>query len=135
MENAEATNSLAFLQRKSLVVERNGWYELESPSVREAIYEYMLDDRALVHARALQYWVANTSGNHLGRLARIAFHAAGAFEHDTAVAAWIALARAAHRRGEHDQADLVLARAAAATHNRLDGAHHAAIAAIDDESQ
>ena len=39
-----------------------------------------------------------------GWLARIAFHAAGARRRSTAASTWIALARDARRRGEHEEA-------------------------------
>jgi hypothetical protein len=103
---------LAYLVRIGVFIERNGWYELEDGALQDAIYDHVLDERELVHARALQYWLANR-GDSLGWIARVAYHAAGSHDRGTASACWIELARAAFTRGEHDLAQRLLARASA----------------------
>ncbi|MBA3498839.1 MAG: protein kinase, partial [Deltaproteobacteria bacterium] len=102
---------LASLVRDHLMIERNGWYELDDASLQDAIYHYTADERQLVHHRALAYWLANRAANIVGWLARIAHHATGAGEAVIAATSWIALAREASRRGEPTHADALLARA------------------------
>jgi hypothetical protein len=102
---------LAALVRDHLMIERNGWYELDDASLQDAIYHYTADERQLVHHRALAYWLGHPGSNVVGWLARIAHHATGAGEAVIAATSWIALAREAHRRDEPAHADELLARA------------------------
>jgi hypothetical protein len=131
--SASPSSALAFLHHKEIVIERNGWYELEDATLQQAIYEHLLDERDVIHARALAYWRTQETANHLGRLARIAYHATRAGEHRVAAASWLTLSRAARRRGESEHADHLLAEARTALATDLDPAVRSAIAAVDDE--
>ena len=104
----ELPTLLGWLVRDGLLCERGGWYEFVDSAVQEAIYDYVLDERALVHARALAFWLAHRGANVVGRLARVGYHAAGAGQLETAGACWIALARACLRRGELRAAEELL---------------------------
>ena len=101
---------LDLLVHERLFSERNRWYEFEDATLQEAIYNHALDDRQLVHRRMLQYWLATEDRNVMGRLARLAYHAAGSGEGATAAACWTALARAALRANDPTYADAILAR-------------------------
>ena len=101
---------LGLIVRDGLFVERNGWYEFNDPGIQEAIYGHVLDERDLVHRRALRYWLASRHPDIIGRLSRIAFHAAGCGERATAAACWVALARQASRSGDREHTDELLAR-------------------------
>ncbi len=101
---------LGMLVTEGIFAERNGWYEFVDPAMQEAIYDHVLDERDLVHQRALRYWLASRERNMIGRLARIAFHAAASGDRATAVACWAALARQASRAGDRDVADELLDR-------------------------
>ena len=104
---------LGLLVRDGVLLERNGWYEFADAGIQEAIYDHVLDERELVHRRALGYWVSGRDRNTIRRLARIAFHAAGGGEHAIAAACWTALARQALRDGDRTAADELLARSVA----------------------
>ncbi len=123
---------IGLLTRDGLFVERNGWYEFNDPAMQDAIYEHVLDDRDLVHRRALGYWLASADRNTIGRLSRIAFHAAGCGERPTAAACWIALARQASRSGDPGHTDDLLARSLACLGSGLSPQVVAALATIDD---
>jgi hypothetical protein len=102
---------LAALVRDHVLIERNGWYELDDASLQDAIYQHASDERQLAHHRALAYWLAHRGSNIVGWLAHLAHHATGAGEVVIAAASWIALAREARRRGEPGHADELLVRA------------------------
>ncbi|HEX3478836.1 MAG TPA: protein kinase [Kofleriaceae bacterium] len=87
-----------------------GWYAFCDPAIQDAIVD-LLDDREPVHGRAFQYWAGRPGVTAIERLTRLAFHGAGAHEPITAATCWIALARAAHGRGELDDAERLLDRA------------------------
>ena len=129
---ANVDERLAFLIRDGMIVERNGWYELDDAALQVAIYEHVLDDRDAIHSRALAYWLAQPSVNTVGRLARIAYHAAGSGDHDTAAACWLALARIARRRGESDHADALDAAAAASLSTKLSTSVRELVDSIDE---
>ena len=101
---------LGLLVREGIFAERNGWYEFVDPAMQEAIYDHVLDERDLVHRRALRYWLATRERNTIGRLARIAFHAAASGDRATAAACWATLARRASRAGDRDYTDELLER-------------------------
>ncbi|MBL0215502.1 MAG: protein kinase [Myxococcales bacterium] len=109
-EAREVDVRLGLLVREGVFVERNAWYEFEDAGIQEAIYDHILDERLLVHQRALRYWLASPDRNTIGRLSRIAFHAEGAAERSTAAACWIALARQAVYAGDAARADELLGR-------------------------
>jgi eukaryotic-like serine/threonine-protein kinase len=92
------------LVRDGVFAERNGWFEFVDGSLQDAIYDHLLDDRSLVHARALRYWLAHRNPNLVGWLARVAYHANGSGDVATAAACSSILAREARRRGEIDLA-------------------------------
>lgn len=100
----DASARLAALVSEGVFATRHGWFEFVDASLQDAIYEHVLDERSLVHARALAYHLARRSPNLVGWLARVAYHAAGCDQLATAAACWRELARAAHQRGEHDLA-------------------------------
>ncbi|MEJ7602758.1 MAG: protein kinase [Kofleriaceae bacterium] len=93
----------------ALIVERDGWLAFADPAIQDAVYD-LVDERQLVHARALAFWLARPIQARLGWLARLAHHALGAGDAQLAATCSIALARAARARREPDQADLLLAR-------------------------
>ncbi len=99
---------LGLLVREGLFAERNGWYEFDDAGIQDAIYLHILDERVLVHQRALRFWLTSSERNLIGRIARIAFHAEGAAERGTAAACWTALARQAVRAGDAARADELL---------------------------
>ena len=104
---------LPLLVREGMFVERNGSFEFVDAAIQEAIYDHVLDERELVHRRALAFWVESTDRNVVGRLARVAYHAAGAGDRTLALTCWWALARRAAREGGSDDADELLAYAIA----------------------
>ncbi len=110
---ADLPARLAWLVRDGTLEERGGLYEFVEPGTQDAIYDHLLDERALVHARALRFWLAQRSSNLTGWLARVAYHAAGSGDATTAATCWVALARAAHHRGEAIYGEAILARALA----------------------
>src|SRR5204862_225718 len=71
----------------------------------------VLVERHLVHHRAFRYWLDRPEVDAIARLARVAYHGAGAQEPITAAVCWIGLARAARDRGDGDAAEQVLDRA------------------------
>jgi eukaryotic-like serine/threonine-protein kinase len=91
---------LVRLVRDGVFAEKHGWYEFVDPNLQAAIYDHALDERTLVHTRALRYWLARRSADLVGWLARIAHHAAGCGEAATAAGAWSTLAREARLRDE-----------------------------------
>ena len=101
---------LSVLVHEHLFSERNGWYEFEDASLQEAIYDHALDERELVHARVYRYLLTSRDRNLIGRLARLAYHAAGAGDRATAAASWAALARHAVRAGDADRSEEILTR-------------------------
>jgi tRNA A-37 threonylcarbamoyl transferase component Bud32 len=104
-EVSDAQARLSFLVMANHLVERDGLYEFVDPSLQEALYLFSLDERSLVHQRALRFWLAQPPTDLIGWLAHVAHHAAGAGEVANAAAAWSALAA----RGG-DQADELRAR-------------------------
>ncbi len=118
-ELSNIVERLGVLVRERVLLERNGWYAFEDASLQEAIYDHVLDERELVHRRVLLHWIARDDRNVIGRLARLAHHAAGAREHAIAGACWTALARNAVSTGDLAQADTILARAVLALGNVL----------------
>ena len=110
VELADLPTRLAWLVRDGIFAERGGLYEFTLPGTQEAIYDHALDERALVHARALRFWLAHRSANVTGWLARVAYHAAGAGETVMATACWTVLAREGYARGDTRYADAILAR-------------------------
>ncbi len=111
----ELAPRLAWLVTHGVLAEQAGWFTFRDAALQEAVSTTMLDerDRRRAHGRALQFWESQPITNVVGWLARVAFHADGAGRRETASACWIALARACTRRGDLDQADALLARAAA----------------------
>ncbi len=101
---------LELLLRERIFTERNRWYEFEDPALQEAIYDFALDDRQLVHRRMMQHLSTTDEPNVTGRLARLAYHAAGAGESAAAAACWTALARAALCAHDPAYAEEILAR-------------------------
>jgi hypothetical protein len=73
--------------------ERAGWYEFVEPRVQDAVQARGGNARAVVHDRALAYWLAHPLASRDGWLARVAHHAAGAGQREVAAACWLALAR------------------------------------------
>lgn len=104
---------LGLLVRDGVFIERNGAYEFVDAAIQEAIYDHVLDERALVHRRALAFWSDTQDRNVIGRLARIAYHAAGAGDRALAATCWTALARRAVRDGDAERADELLGHALA----------------------
>lgn len=96
----EARARLDLLVSDKLFSEHAGWYEFVDASLQDAIYDELLDERSLVHGRALRYWLTNLSPDVVGWLARVAYHAQAIGEQATAVACYQRLARKAHERGE-----------------------------------
>jgi tRNA A-37 threonylcarbamoyl transferase component Bud32 len=88
------------LVRDEVFAEKHGWFEFVDPNLQEAIYDHALDERTLVHTRALRYWLAHRSADLVGWLARVAHHAAGCGDVATATACWGTLARETRKRGE-----------------------------------
>ena len=129
----DAAEHLAFLVRAGMLVERSGWYEVEDASLQDAIYEHVLEERESLHARALDYWLARPNANYVGWLARVAYHMIGAQRLDAGAACMLALARAAARRGERDQAQLLNARASACLSTRLPQTVREAMIAIEED--
>jgi len=86
--------------------------ELADPDVADAIYDHALDERSLVHERALHYWLEHRSVDPVGWLARVAHHAAGAGDLATAATSLGSLAGHARERGDVEQAGELEARAA-----------------------
>lgn len=131
--SANTNDQLAFLLREGTLAEQGGWYELVDRSLRDAIYEHLAGERELVHARALAYWLEHRIANTTGWLARVAFHAEGARQRETAAAGWIALAGAARRRDEPELATVLLARAHASLAPGLSTAVREAIDSLADD--
>jgi hypothetical protein len=109
----EAKARLDLLVYDKLFTERAGWYEFGDTSLQDAIYDEILDERSLVHARALRFWLTNPSRDVVGWLARIAYHASATGELATAERCYTRLARKARDRGETELANELDARAAA----------------------
>ena len=99
-EIADAEQRLAHVVIEGVFAERNGWFEFVDASLQDAIYDYALDGKSLVHERALAYWRAHRSANLVGWLARLGHHALGCGDHATAAASASMLARFARERGE-----------------------------------
>lgn len=127
---ADAASRLPLLVHERVLGERNGWYSFEDLTLQQAIYDHLLDERALVHRRALEFWLGRTDRNLAGRLARVAFHAAGAGDSVTAVACWTALARTKLLEGDAAEVQELLARCAASYAGALSPAVLAAIASL-----
>ena len=108
---SELAAGLAWLVKDGVLDEVSGWFAFRDAALQDAIAEHALDDRDAVHARAFRYWAELPEVPANQRLVRLAFHGAGAREPLTAATCWIALARAAHGRGELDVADDTLGRA------------------------
>jgi hypothetical protein len=95
---------LHWLVRDRVFAEHSNWFEFTDASLQDAIYDHALDDRAVIHARALRYWLAHRRPGLVGWFARVNYHATGCGELATAAACSTILAREARKRGEHDQA-------------------------------
>jgi len=93
-ELADATDRLRWLIRDGVMCELGDNYEFADATVQEAIYDHILDERSLVHARVLRYVLAHRTPDRTSWLARVAYHAAGAEDHALAAAAGMLLARA-----------------------------------------
>ncbi len=138
-EIAAATGSsdlelrLDLLLRERIFSERNRWYEFEDASLQEAIYDYTLDERQLVHRRMMQYLTETEDRNVIGRLARLAYHAAGAEDVATAAVCWTALARAALRASDPGHADAILARCQACLGGSVPAQVRKAVALLESE--
>ena len=100
----DARARLDLLVADKLLAEHAGWYEFVDSSLQDAIYDEILDERTLVHSRALRYWLTNVSRDVVGWLARVAYHAQATGELATAHACYQRLARKARERGEPDLA-------------------------------
>lgn len=109
-ELSDIAERLPWLVREGVVHEVPRGFELADPSVQQAIYDHVLDERSLVHARLVRHLLVHRQPGELSWLARIAYHAAGAEQRELATAAGSLLARAARTRGEDDQAAAIEAR-------------------------
>ena len=127
----ELAPQLAWLVRDGVLGEAQGWYWFGDDAIQDAIHDHVLDERDQVHGRALRYWLERPGVDPIVRLTRVAYHAAGAHEPVTAVTSWIALARAAHDRGDGDTAEDVRARARGALTGAPPSAHQLAAAIAD----
>ena len=128
---ADLETRLDLLLRERIFAERNRWYEFEDVSLQDAIYDLALDERQPVHRRMMQHLTATEDRNVIGRLARLAYHAAGAGEGAVAAVCWIALARAALRANDPSYADLILARCQGCVSGNVSAQVQHAIALID----
>jgi tetratricopeptide (TPR) repeat protein len=142
----DATQRLAWLVGRGVFRESGGDYRFSDPGVQDALYDHVLDERGRVHSRAFRYWLARPDTAAIDRLARLAFHGAGAREAINASTCYVALARAARERGEDDVAEDLLDRALACLANttprlqaaaltaraRIRHAHHRFDEALDD---
>jgi predicted ATPase len=125
-------NRLQRLVHEGVFAERNGWFEFVDASLQDAIYHHMLDDRSLVHTRALRYWLAHRNPNLVGWLARVAYHANGSGDVATAAACSTILAREARGRGEIDLASELERRALDALMSAAPSAIAEAMRAFDE---
>jgi hypothetical protein len=94
-----------------------GAYRFSDPGVQDALYDHVLDERGRVHGRAFRYWLARPETDAIDRLARLAYHGAGAREAINASTCYVALARAARERADDDVAEALLDRALACLAN------------------
>jgi (2Fe-2S) ferredoxin len=101
---SDVTARLDILVRDGLFTVDDGWYAFVDPSLAQAIYDHALDERSLVHERALHYWREHRLRDEVGWLARIAHHAAGSGDRQDAAASLSSLAREARERGDDEQA-------------------------------
>ncbi len=129
---SSVTEHLLRLVRDGVFAEKHGWFEFVDSSLQDAIYDHALDERSLVHTRALRYWLAHRNPNLVGWLARIAHHANGCGDVATAAACSSILAREARRRGETDLASELEQRALAALMSVAPSAIADALRALDD---
>jgi eukaryotic-like serine/threonine-protein kinase len=104
---------LAWLVADGVLREASGWYAFGDAAIQDAVYDHALDDRDVLHGRAFRYWLARRDVEAIDRLARLAYHGAGAGETITTTTCFLALARAAQGRGEDDGAEDLLGRALA----------------------
>ncbi|MEO8707343.1 MAG: protein kinase, partial [Kofleriaceae bacterium] len=109
---SDAERRLAWLVSAGLLDERGSWFGFADPALQAAIYDHELDERTLVHHRALAFWLAHDSPNAIARIARVAHHAAGAGDAATAAACTLTLAREAMRRSDPEELERLLAGAA-----------------------
>ena len=106
-----ASARLDILVRDHVLAKHGDRYEFVDPSLQDAIYDDILDERSLVHGRALRYWLAHLSANLVGWLARVAYHAFASGDLSTAATCYTSLATHARRRGESELAAELDARA------------------------
>jgi predicted ATPase len=132
MNPTEVVDRLRWLVQDGVFAERNDWYEFVDASLQDAIYDHVLDERSLVHGRALRYWLAHRSQNLVGWLARIAHHAAGSGDAATTAACSTILAREARKRGEDSLAAELEQRALAALVDAAPTAISSTISALDE---
>jgi eukaryotic-like serine/threonine-protein kinase len=131
-EQSTVMHRLDGLVRDGVLAEKNGWFEFVDASLQDAIYDHALDERTLVHARALRYWLGNRSRDVVGWLARIAYHANGSGDAATAAACSSILAREARRRGELELASELEQRALHALMSAAPSAIAEAMRAFED---
>jgi eukaryotic-like serine/threonine-protein kinase len=108
---SEPSARLELLVRDGVFTQHHGWYEFVDPALQEGLYDYELEERAIVHGRALRYWLANRPADTVGWLARVAHHAAGSGDLATAATCYSTLAREARQHDELALADQLDARA------------------------
>jgi eukaryotic-like serine/threonine-protein kinase len=132
VEQPSVVDRLRSLVNDGVLAEKNGWFEFADAGLQDAIYDHALDERSLVHARALRYWLAHRSPNVVGWLARVAYHATGSGDVATAAACSSILAREARRRGENDLASELEQRALQALMSAAPSAIAEAMRAFDE---
>jgi tetratricopeptide (TPR) repeat protein len=122
VRGGDPSTQLAWLVRDGVLVDptassaaeplaSHAWYAFRDPAIQDAVYDHVLDERALIHDRAFRYWLARPGVDAIDRLARLAHHGVAPHEAVTRATCLLALAHAARDRGDDDAAEDVLDRA------------------------
>jgi hypothetical protein len=88
----EAPAHVESLCQAGVLEHRGDAYRFANAEIQAAIYDHVLDTRALVHDRALAFALAQPDTDHTRWLARLAFHASGCGDDAIATACYVALA-------------------------------------------
>ncbi|HET9991486.1 MAG TPA: hypothetical protein VFQ65_23315, partial [Kofleriaceae bacterium] len=127
-----ASSHLESLCHAGILERREDAYRFANADLQSAIYDHVLETRALIHERALAHALAHSEADRTRWLARVAYHAAGCASFALAIACDVALADHARLRDEPAVVAALLARGRRAGTAIVPPALAAALLAADD---